>query len=353
MSIEAYIKQKQITLARSIAGRKKVYLDLNFWIFARDAALGVSGNAAASELLGLLRRGVAEKLLICPVSDSVFFELMKQKNREDRRVATTLLIDELSLGVSLISPDLRIGTEIMRFMYKFERPEVDIYPIQELAWTKVGYVLGHLYPFVPELNATLMLELQRGIIDRLWYTPLTDMIQMIGNLPDRNGPYDALSRKINRRRDIHANEIRSFERAYEIESAGVLDSISHIIANVIAGMAERSGGTSWQKTENMCKNLLIRALKKPDLRKALPTLHIEASLHAAVRMDKPRRFKANDFHDFRHASAALGYYDYFFTEEPLRELVSRKQLDLQAVNKCCVTSNIQKATKALQELFGK
>ncbi|MED5681978.1 hypothetical protein VZ111_22905, partial [Enterobacter hormaechei] len=104
ITIERYIRARQIELAQSIASRRKIYLDARFWIIVRDTALGVRTEPEARELLHHLRRGVAGGRLICPISASMFLELMKQPYSPGRRIGTAQLIDELSLGVSMISP---------------------------------------------------------------------------------------------------------------------------------------------------------------------------------------------------------------------------------------------------------
>ena len=55
---------------------------------------------------------------------------------------------------------------------------------------------------------------------------------------------------------------------------------------------------------NMLKNLLVAMLKAPEPRRTLRTAHVLATLHAAVRANKGRKFKPNDLPDFDHAAAA-------------------------------------------------
>lgn len=76
--IEQYSKAKQVALGKYIAHRKKVYLDVRFWIIARDTMLEDFTDSNSRELLHYLRQGVANKTLICPISATTFFEVMKQ-----------------------------------------------------------------------------------------------------------------------------------------------------------------------------------------------------------------------------------------------------------------------------------
>lgn len=357
MTIEAYVKAKQVALGCSIEHRKKVYLDLNFWIVARDAALIQDNDGPARELLDLLREGVEQGRLICPIGDSVFMELMKQPLSEDRRLGTARLVDELSLGVAMMPSDRRIATEISILIHAILGRGGTLHSMQELVWTKVCHVVGESYPLVENLDPATLLQLQKGFVDRLWETPIVRMFEMIGDAWDASRDYVDLSADTNLERDKHAGEITSYARAYEIEIAGAIDGAGDLIADVLCGLGAAEGHTApppgseaWERTENFGKNVLLHAFTKLKAARIVRTLHIEAALHAAMRVDKSRRFKPNDFYDLRHASAALAYCDVFFTERPLHDLVRRKQLDLLAINGCQVRSDLTEAMDLLRKV---
>ena len=79
-------------------------------------------------------------------------------------------------------------------------------------------------------------------------------------------------------------------------------------------------------------NLCLHLGKKLDAN--LLILKISALLH-----DIGRKFKANDMSDFRHAQAALPYFDYFFTEHSLRDLVLRSNMRFDVEYHCVVESH--------------
>src|SRR5260370_30320132 len=109
MDLDSYVRTRQIDLARSLQSRAKVYLDLRFWIIARDVDAGLRKAPQERRLLDLLRLGVAQKRLICPISESTFMELLKQRDTVSR-MATASLIHELSLRLTLIPFDRRGAT---------------------------------------------------------------------------------------------------------------------------------------------------------------------------------------------------------------------------------------------------
>lgn len=356
MTIERYIRARQIELAQSIASRRKIYLDARFWIIVRDTALGVRTEPEARELLHHLRRGVAGGRLICPISASMFLELMKQPYSPGRRIGTAQLIDELSLGVSMISPPTVMGTEIYSFLLK-AKGDVELYPVQELIWTKVAYVLGETYPSLAHLSPDEELIVQKAFCDHLWHYSLGDIVKTIG---DNNSPPDGfaeLSRHTNEQNANYKDELRSFAQTYDIELRGIIELAGDLAADVIHQLAENEAGSQLSPTPderaasvNMCRNLLYHAFRKPETKDALRSIHIGASIHASMRWDKTRKFKPNDYYDFEHATAALSYCDAFLTEGPLHNLVTRPQINLEAVNSCHVFSDVHAAADHVGQL---
>lgn len=69
ISIDAHIKNVRIGLGEQLAQRHAIYLDTNFWIMVREAAAG-RGSSTAIELRRLLRDGVTNGLLFCPISET-------------------------------------------------------------------------------------------------------------------------------------------------------------------------------------------------------------------------------------------------------------------------------------------
>ncbi len=359
MSIEQHVKAKQIELAASIKDRKKVYLDLRYWIWLRDADAGNPETQAIAELLKVVRTAVANGRIICPISDVVLMELMKQVYSDDRRIATARLIDELSMGVSLINSQTRVGTEVYSLFLSGQINTGRVHTMQELVWTKVCHVLGESFPTFPGMPPDILLNFQQKFIDRLWNSTLTEMVTTMGDQDRDREDFRALSDDTNRQRDLHQAEITSYRRAYDIELRGAIDASSDAVADAVAGIVEGKGGVRSEpgtakldETQQSWKDILFHAIKKPKGKSIARTLHIETSLHAALRVDKARRFKPNDFWDFHHASAAIGYCDAFFTEGPLRELCGQKSLGFDKISDCVVVSEPEMALKVATSIIG-
>ena len=112
--LDRHARQAVLELGEALAQRRGIYLDMNYWIKLRDASQG-KGTATGRRLLAVLRRGVEDGVIFCPISEGVFLELMKQEDLASR-LATAGLIDELSLGATLALEAERISTEIRYFL---------------------------------------------------------------------------------------------------------------------------------------------------------------------------------------------------------------------------------------------
>jgi len=354
--LEGYVRSRQIELALSLEHKKSIYLDIKFWIILRDVLGGLRNSPAEMELLLLLREGVARGRLFCPISDSTFAELLKNADTRNRMV-TARLIDELSLGISLIPYDMRAATELAHFLHSARAPNA-VHPLNHLVWSKLSYVLGFLHPGGTPFEPASELAMQKMFVDHMWTLSMQDMIDLIGNRSVPNlERFDALARRLNELNVQHRSELQSFAQTYENEVHGILDAFNDVAIDIVAQMVWTEYGQGpplnfeQRKEEGrVLHNLLFAAFGKETTKDALPTLHILASLHAAIRWNRQQQLKANDFLDFQHATAALGYCDAFFTERPLRSLVTSSHIALDRRYGCEVIANPQEAVTYLRRV---
>lgn len=357
VSIDRHVKSRVVALGRSIESRTPIYLDINFWILLRDATLGSDRGDSGIQLLRLLREGVASGAVLCPASDVVFLELLKQSDPSSR-LATAKLIDELSLGVTLLHGEARMGTEVVHFIHSFEN-DANLHPLHHLVWSKLSCVLGPMHPHSPQFDADTQLVVQKAFFDHLWSIPLATLVGMIGTVPNAESlRLNDIGRMLTEANAQHANELRSFQQAFRAELEGVADLCADMAVQAFSDLAISKGGAElvpdtreWKQSRAMCVNLLTQALTtKPETRLKLRSSYIAAALHAALRWDKARPFRGNDFYDFNHAAAALGYCRAFFTEQPLRDLITSNKLRLDEAFDCRVISDASAAIAFLRSL---
>lgn len=101
-------------------------------------------------------------------------------------------------------------------------------------------------------------------------------------------------------------------------------------------------GTSPEARDSVSREIyafLRAAVAKSDVRRALRTLHVGATLHAAVRWNRKQKLVANDLYDFHHAEAAVGYCNVFLTDGPMRALLEQRHLGIERDFSCRVLSS--------------
>lgn len=355
-AIQSYVRTKQLELAAALTERKAVYLDVKFWIILRDVVMGERSDARDKELLRLLRELVHNGNIFCPISDTVFIELLKKTDLKCRQVVADL-IDEMSLGVSLIPFEMRGNTEVAHLLHAARSPQ-SVYPLEQLMWTKLSYVLGFSQPQFSGPLAVHTFEIHKAFVDHMWTVPLREMMDRLGTTAAQvEMRFEKLAENLNVANQQHAAELNSFEQMYQTEVHGVLDVFEESMVGIVEQIvfAEHGippSGDPEQRREHgrQLHNLLFAALQRIETRRTLRSLHIVAMLFAYVRWNAGQKLKANDFHDFHHAAGALGYCDAFFTERSLRASITAAHMALDKQFQCNVSVSTDEAIGYLKSL---
>ena len=347
VSLEQHRRRRVHAFGHSLMTRKAVYLDLRFWIGLRDAARYDTPGVMV-DLLCALRGAVAAGQVFCPITDSTFLEMFKQADPQSR-AATADLISELSLGATLLTYDMRVGTEIAHYVHAARKPAA-VDPLRELVWSKPAYVMGFVDPVPMAFDPATSLTMRKAFFDHMWDD--VTLIQVCDMLGDKFVHADPLrfretTGRVNEQIRAHADSLKNMKTAYQHELVGVLDLFADQLATILAstlppeaGPLPKEGTPERAEVDRQCLAFLVGAFGAEAGRKALRTLHINATLHAAVRWNKGQALKANDLFDFQHACAALAYCDAFFTEGPLCTLVSRPDLGLLEQFDCFVSADV-------------
>lgn len=347
VTVDQHVRRRVIELGEWVMARERVYLDKCFWIHLRTARMNEPSPTGASALMASLAAGVSAGRLICPISDVLFLELMKQTDPATR-IATAELIDELSCGVSLSPEPTRVATEVAHFFHA--NVGHSVHPLEHLVWTKVPFVLGVQHPVSPAFPQEEQLVVQKAFFDHLWEVPLSTMVETIGNAWPPTPHFGDLAIRLNRNNAAHAASMKSFAQVYRDEINGVLEVAAPIAADVLQDMARKALGPDIEPsaeqretTVRQCLGLLRAAVRKPVGKRALRTLHAGALMHAAVRWNRTQKIDANDLFDFHHAEAALGYCDAFLTDGPMHTLLKQRHLAIEREFPCRVMSSVGEA----------
>lgn len=352
-----YYRKLRLDLASSISAKKKIYLDTKFWVLLRNGAMNPTKHEKEYHLLQLALKLVESGACIFPISEDVFLEVTRQTD-EGTLLNTVELIDLLSLGVSTISHEERIQFELMHFWYSHLGRET--YAPQEVVWTKLSYTMGFNSFTHDGLPDSENLILQKAFTDQMWSISLTEQIKMmISNGAFRDLPEPSTADGINEGQFLHTHEASSFKQMFMNEVAGWVDVYGDMLCKLMEHSYTRITGNSSpenrtdeerNKTKHDMSAMVYNIFRLDKMGMYLPSARIASGLYAAVRWDKKQKFQDHDFHDFRHASAALPYFDHFFTEKRLTHLVTQNQLKFDKMFECKVCSKVSQAIKVLEAM---
>jgi hypothetical protein len=356
-TVASYIMEKKVELGNWVNRQKKIYLDTKFWLLLRDAYLNRTKYEGQWQLLNLLTEGALSKKLICPISEDIFIEVIKQTDEVTLK-ATITLMDTLSAGVSLISQEERWQTEVLWFVRSCFGPKERLHDINDIVWIKLAYTGGMQIPHNKNLTDADNRLIQKSFIDQMWNLSLIDMINVIGFENLSNYPHmPDVTRLMNEIKHDYNIDNSDFRKIFLEELAFILQRYEADFDNMFAYLFEKEYGYAPQQDEiNVCHsgrrfgNIIYNAFKLHKAGSRLPTFDIEAGIHAQLIFDKTRKYKANDLHDINHAIAALPYCDCFFTEKNLKEFIVRKNLAYDSKYRCTVACSINEALFLIKQM---
>jgi hypothetical protein len=355
VTTDQYVDARRIQLGRAICAKRKVYLDTKFWILLREILLRRNVQPELVELYSTLRDGVRRGALICPISETTFLEIYKQQDPRTRR-ATVILVDELSLGVTLADHFERANAELS-YLLNTLSGRSELHVLDHLVWNKLSFVLGVFHAANTPFPVDEERAIQKALFDHMWSLPMATMEEHLGGKQFRSMDYDGLAEKLNAENAAHADECISFEQLYRNEFMGGIEVSAPVVAPVVerwyakvTGRQEHFDPSSAKQAENMLLSILSEAIKKNDFRRTLRTAHIGALCHATFRRDKKRKLNGNWLHDFHHAEAAVGYCDLFLTEKALAALLKQRHLKVDEVFPCEIVSSPAEAVRAVNQI---
>lgn len=354
-SADAYAKEKRVELGSSLLGTKKIYLDTKYWLLLRDAKLGRAKEENQNDLLTLSEKASSSGKYIFPISEDIFVEVLKQTDPVTLR-STVALIDSFSRGVSLLPGEERVRLEVFHFLETHLGSSV--FSLQELVWTKVAYNLGYTAPQHDNLPEDTNTLIQKAFFDQMWSMSLLDMVETMSKssaptLP----PFRGYSERLNLGKFAHMHENSTFNKMFLSELAGMVESYKSDFKDLFAYMFERHHGyppnsdeVDKSDSDQILANMIYNLFKLNKIKHELPSFRIHAGLHAAVRWDKKQNYQDNDLHDFRHAAAALGYCDFFFTEKRLCHLATQDLLKYDRLFNCKTLWRVGDVVECLRTL---
>ncbi len=345
-----YLKERKLELGQSIKKLKKVYLDTKFWLLIRDAWLGRCRHKSQKDLLDLIIDLTRKNEIICPISEDIFVEIIKQTDATTLK-ASIELIDNFSNGVTLVSQEERWQTEIMHFIRSSVYGQNTVHSIDEFVWVKLAYTHGIQNPYFENLSEEQNNVMQKSFLDQMWAISLVDIYNIVGIDWFKKYPHSPdFSDILNKEKENYQREGLPFKQIFLSEIAFIIDFKKDYFKDVFTYLYKQHFNKDPDPDEvaksnggQMFANLIYHAFKLGKIRNQLPTFDIEAGINAQIIHDSKRRYKENDFYDVNHAIAALPYCDMFFTEKNLKAFLTRKNLSYANKYNCVVVSEIDDA----------
>ena len=354
--MDQYLQRRFIALGAEALTRTRLYLDTNYWADLRDHLAGTRPHPDRERLLQLLRTEVQSGRAICTYSSHTLDELMKHASTETR-LATTKLIDELSRGFCVANPERLLSNEIVHWIAGQLAKKTELYPLTQLAWARPFFIV---VDFSPPRGADLESNLVfHRFVDEIWSKTLTDVVAGIHARTEAYPIIDWSQRSaelINEEEPSQTPEGVPFQKLYLDEMNGVLDWAQEMLGQRYQEAAEQYGLENCPSTPEQVhwagqaiRNALFRLAQTNRLGDHLASIQIRARLIAAVRHDRRRRFKPNDFLDFEHALTALPHCNYFLTDGPHADLIKKAKL----ANRfgCRVIASVSEACDVLETEF--
>jgi hypothetical protein len=238
-----YIQAQRLRIGQQIASRHRIYLDTKQWIHMRDVSIGRSRNQIQADIFSRLKLLRSAGTIICPISYSVFVELMKQTDAETR-VATARVIDQLADGCCCVPTHILTERELMYFMIEKTRGSTSSQPpILHAIWTKASFVLGDMMLASTDFPPDIESAMQRSMDDFFCSVSLEEMISMLpeNEWPDNSDDESLLVEQLSEGKQLHAQDHTNFHDLFCTEINGGLDGLREILESVMVQFAQLSG----------------------------------------------------------------------------------------------------------------
>ncbi len=353
-----YLEQRFVSLGCRALSRKRIYLDTNFWVMLRDHKSGRQVRIDVEDLLCSLREVVLSGAGFCTFSGHTLSELMKHKDASIRRL-TAGLMDELSCGICLSNQDRLFNNEIISFIGSLLAPSMSRWSLSHLAWAKPFFLMTDYQPPSFGLSSDADLELQKGFVEHVWSMSMAQLLEKIDSCreayPQLDWPKSAAA-SINSEVRKYDHENETLHEFYLSELNGYLEwAEPRFVERYCEFVSRYQVGVMPESHEqlNVCGKVLhltaMGIARNKQLSNLMPGTHARSMLHAMIRFDRRRKFKANDLMDIEHAEVALPHCAFFFTDKPNAHLIRSAKLDVEL--RCVVCSSPEEASKSIKNLL--
>jgi hypothetical protein len=352
ISAVAYRNLHRDLLVKGLSRTRLLYLDTNYWISLRDAAVG-KGTPSSNKLLLTLRAMVRSREMLCVSQLYSFLEIGKQ-DKASLRVSADLL-DELTEGVAIASPSDLLRLECAEFIKTTINRDVgqDLCP-----WTKVGQI--HRSELPTKMPGPISLAtkeiLLKATVDACWNASFEYTFTQYGwdtktKLNADLDPQMFAQVAVRKAKQL----AKGFTRA-QVRQSEFSDMVSNKLNLIFTDLLRQwhiqhdfpDGIGALLYDIQAAKNLAVSKFTDRSLGRLLPGLAVATDLYVLYEMDRNSRkqLTTNEWFDSSHAAVALPYCNVFFTERGLAHRL-RKELKADVQYECKVIGTIDEALEYL------
>jgi hypothetical protein len=332
----ARLDEMEASLAESLSRKTVVYLDTNHWVHMQSVILERStAKLEYREILTLLGRLVDGGTICCPVSSSLFEELMKQSDPQTRRL-TSRLMDRLSQRVCLQFL-LRVACREWRHnVHQVINGEGQQRSFS--VWTNAGFWAGQ-DEFLRDLSywSVHSDDAPARWIDLMWAMGFEQIQELPGFTPL---PDEMVSKFVQSMNDSAARSEASrlsFDQLRSREKMGLFNAVKNDFFK-----------EPLPKLGPLPTAIFSAFIDEHDPW-VLSSLQIYAGISAAV-MKSNRKIGPHDILDFMHAASAIPYSDAYFCDKAMANLLTGIPLHFDEAYKTTISSKPEEIIAFLKQL---
>lgn len=339
--IDKYIQEKSLDIHKSIGKRTIIYLDTKFWIFLleRKDELQKQFYEKINQLFEIGK-------CIFPVSEILVAEIAKQQLGS--RYRNIQLIDKFSDGFAIVNDAERRKIEFKHWLQK--KIGIEKHELKELIWSTVPFSrLGYLLPKVSD-NSTLQEHLNHLALDYIGDASLLEIEMGYSPVftfqPDANILNNAIKEHAHEHtslRELVLAEVLGILKEYKALFADITIDEPQIEQNLVSYLKQKGKSKEDHYMEAVFSHFYVNHMSNE-----LPAFHIFPTLFAYIRFRDIKYQGGNDTIDFLHASSALPYCDYFFTDKKLYHRIDELKFD--KLYNCTVEFDLERAIELLNSI---
>lgn len=181
IDLDMYCRVMRLRMAACAMARHRIYLDMNYWIWLRNAAFRQPKLPVHAELWRRLRELTKSGRVFCPISYPVYSEVLKQEDTSRRR--TACVIDRLCGGICIVDQLSRIRVQLSHFVWTKLLGDRTLKPADRYVWAPASHIMGMGHAEMHNWPAEANLKQQKLWLQFTQYLRFSDQLEQMQGIP--------------------------------------------------------------------------------------------------------------------------------------------------------------------------